>query len=789
MAETTEKSILLFVPAFVSRLTTEPGELVVAANGSGSRCVAAYPCSLAKAMEKIRALNRAGGLTRDMTVSFKGGLYALKAPLTLTPFDSGTNGYTITWAPYRGQRVVLSGGFTVDNWILHDAARGIYRARVPAWADFRQLWVNGRRAIRARGLEGATFLRTATGFMSSASGLEHFSSLDGVELVGFNEWRSFRCGVDVLSGASIILEQPCWENATGPVQPDDGFTTVARVENAYELLDEPGEWYLDRGRHVVYYMPRPGEDMTGLSVIAPRLQTLLAVNGTAHAPVQNLIFSGLIFSHANWSAPSGRHGYAPLQAGFHYTGAGQLTRTPAAVTFRRARHLRVQGNTFSHLGGAGLSVRDGSQQVYISGNRFEDIASSALQIGDIDDASAPAARQNRNISVIGNSITAPGQDYHDGVGIFAGYVRDTVIENNELSDLPYTGISVGWGWGVHSYAANNRIIDNWIENAVSMLEDGGAIYTLGPQPNSEISGNYICMQRGRYGTLYLDQGSSGFSIYRNVFSHVGDTWLYLWYHDIHDNHAWCNFTDNMSCRDDGFANSIETTTLVKAGSWPAEAVAIMDEAGTGAGRSRSSFCRQVPEVLLVEDDTAKDESGSRRQMAAALYTGGIPFVNWDTEGGYNEPGRLDLHPFTTVVWDAGQGEAWEAGPADDAALTSWLESGGKKLFMASKTYHHLVSGALRAEYFNLHQSIGYSSASRLEVINWLGSGEIALQGAVNTLPISGGSDNQTVFRDGLLSLGTSYDAEGYKTVYWAFPFDQLADPAEQALFMDRILSW
>jgi hypothetical protein len=788
-------SILTLVPAFIVKpaYPTWGDQLVVSPSGSGTACTSSTPCSLTTARDRIRARNSRGGLSSDVTVLLKKGTYALSSTFSLTAADSGTNGYTVTYASAVGGRAVLDGGVTIGGWVLHDGNRGIYRASVPSWLTIRQLHVNGRRAQRARGLDNASFVRTDYGFTCRGSCLAGLADLTGVELVGFNEWRSFRCRVAGTSGDAIYMQDPCWNNAVGNGQPDDGFDSVAWVENDYTLLDTAGEWYLDQGGDQLYYLPRADENLATARVVAPRVQTPVSATGSAAAPVHDIDFINLDFAHANWTAPSTADGYADLQAGFHYRGSNMtLTRTPAAVNVVGGRNLGFYGNRFSALGGAGLSVHRASSAVTISGNRFEDIASSAIQLGDIDDAGASGNNRNYGYRVTDNVIIEAGALYHDGVGIFAGYLRDSHISNNELFDLPYSGISLGWGWGVQSYASGNRISGNLVENVMQTLEDGAAIYTLGPQPGSSIDNNYLCMQSGTNGGIYPDQGSSGFSIHHNVLSHVGHSWLFLWTANVNANHAWHNFTDNVSMIDDGTANVVEDTILVQGGNWPAEASAIMAVAGLSSGGSgRSSFCSLRPTALLVEDDTEVAESGGRWALAKAMYDSGVPFANWDTQGGYDEPTVSQLASFSTVVWDAGQGEFWEAGPASSGALSSWLDLGGRKLLLVSKAYHQSpLPDSLARNYLGLNTpSPSLFTLASIRATGWLGTATYPLKRNLETSPVSGGSDSTVIVQASGQRLGQSRTVNGSKAIYFGVPFDLVADDTDRAVLMQRMLAW
>ena len=323
------------------------------------------------------------------------------------------------------------------------------------------------------------------------------------------------------------------------------------VENAFELLDEAGEWYLDRPAKTIYYKPRPGEDLTKLQVVVPALETLVEMRGSIESPVRNVTFRNLTFADATWLQPS-RIGHADVQANFLDDPARPLSRngvvatihneqlkSPANVVCRHAEGVTFDGCTFTRLGGAGLDVEQGGRVCEVIGCRFFDISASAIQIGNVgrdDHHPADERRIVRDNAVRNCLIHDCCLEYKGGVGVFIGYTQRTTVANNEIRDLPYTGVSVGWGWGEEdagggaykvqgpfyqqpTVCRENRITNNHIHHVMRDLHDGGAIYTLGNQPGTLIACNHIHDNRGDPGGIYLDEGSgfieiTGNSVYR-----------------------------------------------------------------------------------------------------------------------------------------------------------------------------------------------------------------------------------------------------------------------------------
>jgi len=499
--------------------------LYVSPTGTGTACSETRPCSLEGARQKVRTLNATR--SDSIVVFLRGGTYELQKPFVLGPLDSGRAPYDVIYEAYPGETPVLSGGIVIRGWSLADPQRHIWKTTVDSSLDTRQLYVNGVRAVRARsaaGLAGA--FRSADGYSTTDQSIATWRNPGDIEFVFQAKWTEMRCGVAQVAGNRITMKQPCFRNST--VRPSLGVTAdrPTYIENAYELLDEPGEWYLDRPGHTLYYIPRAGEDLARATVVAPRLELLLGAVGTPTAPVHNIRFSGLTFAYATWLRPNGNDGFSETQANFTLTGTswpsdGNWTKTPANVTVRSASHVAFTCNAFIHLGGAGLTFEHGSHDNVIARNVFTDISANGIQLGDVDQPFPAPDRSATDNEISNNVIHDLPKEYHGGVGIWVGYASNTLIAHNELYDLPYTGISNGWGWGIPSYAGRNRIVHNVVHHHVQLLTDGGGIYTNGVQGTSlstgtRIEGNVVYDQPNPPGAIYLDDGSRFVTVTNNL---------------------------------------------------------------------------------------------------------------------------------------------------------------------------------------------------------------------------------------------------------------------------------
>ncbi len=652
----------------------------VAADGSGTACTAAAPCALATAQALVRA--RAPTMSEDFDIQLRGGTYALDAPLQLGPEDSGHNGFRVRYLAQAGELPVLDGGRRVTGFTLYDGARDLYRAAFSG--QTRHLFVDGQRATRARGRIAGTTRKTydaggaPTGYTTTDVSLLDLLRPADLEVFSTVAWKSFRCGVQTLAaggdGVVLTLDSPCWEYAHrhgGPFAID----VPDYLENALELLDTPGEWYHDAAAGYLYYRPRPGEDPSSAEVVAPLLEQLLVADGAHDVTLQ-----GLAFRHATWLEPSTAAGYPPLQAGVLIRGAvqpgtaywyGDAPRsTPGAVVLRDSDRLHLRDCSVAHLGAAALEVRAGSDDNVIEGNRFVDLSSSALRLGDVYPETAAAVAGN---VFANNFVSEASVELVDAPAIFVGYASGSRILHNELRATPYSGISLGWGWSdAATFAGDNEVTGNVIGPVLTRLADGGGVYTLSTQPGSRVSGNVIAGASGRYAIgLYFDQGSEHFEVDGNLVAGASD-WLMLQAtyaplaqgNDVHDNFTdtagwYCCSADFGCCTD---RNTIAGNTIVAPGAWPRQARELAAQAGLEPG---FIHLRDPRTSVEAEDyrhggsgvgfyDRSPGDSGGASQRETRLPDGPSYSVSF-------APDDVDLYPCLTcsgerVVGDTEDGE-------------------------------------------------------------------------------------------------------------------------------------
>ena len=519
-------------------------------------------------VDRARTAVRADPVRGQCTVNVNvaSGTYRLAAPIRFEPEDSGSPQAEVVYraAPGNREPVVLSGGIVVDGF---DCSALICRADVPSWPRgriARQLWDDDVGVVRVRSdydpcaaIQAANpvYARNDLGyallFGAYAPVLLH---PEWAEVVTVTQWKMMRCPLLPIPGTSLFPDPQCWWNANTYPAPWN-FQLLSWIENASEYLDQPGMWFLDPESRTLHYWPsRPG--VPG-RVVVPLLETLVDVIGEPGRPVTNLRFSGLQFSHATWNGPN-TDGYVADQSGNFVRGPGYqanltghqkiVESTPGNVNVRWARGITFENDVFAHLGAMALWFGTGAQDSAVVDSTFTDVSSSAVQVGGVDldvNVRASANDLTSSIRIVNNDISFTGRDYFDTAGIFVMFSAGTTIQNNTIDHTPWSGIAIGWGWGLldeggfpgmpyahwfewgtfgtPTVARDHRIVSNRISHFLEQMWDGGSVYVNGSQGTSPENGlvlqlNVADHKRPRAGgnVFYTDAGSRYVTFDQNV---------------------------------------------------------------------------------------------------------------------------------------------------------------------------------------------------------------------------------------------------------------------------------
>ncbi|WP_308170042.1 RICIN domain-containing protein [Acrocarpospora catenulata] len=706
--------------------------LYASPSGTGTACTSAQPCSVSAAQTAVRSLN--GAMSGDIVVELADGVYRLAAPLRLTAADSGNNGYTVKWQAAAGARPAISGARAVTGWSVADSAKNIWRANVGTGIDTRQLYVNGAVATRARTqVNRADFTATSTGMRFSNSALSYLNNLanqNRVEMESVNSFTDRYVTVQSISGNFITMQQPGWNNNTFGY---DTFTQPHRagplyLANAYEFLDAPGEWYINPGTGVLYYIPANGQNMSNVSVELPVLQSLVNIGGTYDAPAHHITFSGITFTGTTWLGPSSNQGYADQQTGAYIAGnwnwpADRLTscqngctqfeaarpnwsQMPAAVQVSAAGNITFTDSQFVNLGQTAVGIGNdanahasgvglGAGDITITRSEIARSSAGGIVVGGVRaDAHHPGDQRmvNRNITVTNNRIHDLGLDYRGIVSVLTTYVTNTNVSHNEVYNLPYTGMSIGYGWGANDAGGNNnyagrglynyqprystpttasgnQLVGNYVHDVMQQMNDGGCIYTLSANPNGMIRDNY-CLRTNGYFGVYFDEGSRYYTVTNNVFSNTG-TWATANYWGGENMGNWTvtnnwstNGSTNVSNGDRG--NVVSGNVTVTNGNWPSGAQAVMASAGPQTGTSPS------PSPSPSGSTSALRGVGSNRclDVNGASQANGAQAQIWDCNGQNNQQwtstSSSELRVYGNKCLDVNGG-----GTADGTAVIIW----------------------------------------------------------------------------------------------------------------------
>ncbi len=531
--------------------------------------------TIAKAQQVARTL--VPSMTQDVVISINDGTYFLNQTLNFTNLDSGINGYNVIYRAINRGAVTINGGVLLTNWQIHDASNNIYKTQLTTNLNVRTFFVNGQRAPRARSNDG-------TGWSADATN------------------KRFNCPVAVQTWSEnvdleVVIKQTVWTQQRVPISGvnngianvDAAFINMNQwasfpsgtpqyIENAYELLDDYGEWYYSKSTGVLYYKPRLSENIFSANVLLPRIENLINLN-----QAQDLHFVGINFVGTTRYKTNIR-GYFHSQGDIEF----DWTSSEAAVQLVKTKNVLFKSCSFNKLGTSGISLLSGCSGNAVFNCTFNDISGVAISLSQpqinssgINLNNTPAANVEDNNWIYNNSISTIGVEYAGHPAIMVGSGTRHLICNNEIFNLPYTGIHVGWGWNNTVKITENSVIAfNRIDKIMTEMKDGGGIYTIGSMPNTIIKNNYIQDVDVNHDghALYPDEGSANIIWDSNVIGNPVNYWMYLWSNNSINNQIVNNFSQSPSKNIVGTTNADVNNTNVF-GEWPLAAQKIINSAG------------------------------------------------------------------------------------------------------------------------------------------------------------------------------------------------------------------
>ncbi|WFF04245.1 ricin-type beta-trefoil lectin domain protein [Micromonospora sp. WMMD964] len=534
--------------------------------------------TLQRARDVVRTVN--ANMTGDINVYLRGGSYPISSTVEFGQSDSGTNGYRVIYGAYANEKPILDGGVQVTGWTQHSG--NIWKAPLDRANKLRALYVNDKRAVMATktvssgGCFGTYNITAGQAAWAWESGSQcdgarynqnDFPAIarnqDDIEIETGTTWTTAIVGVRQVTtdgGSRVALfQQPGAAIAQGAFNGNAQVGGTHKLMNAYEFLDAPGEFYYDKGAKTVYYYKASAENMSTATVYAPNnVTTVLRVAGTSttsHA--RNITFSGLTVRHSDWNlfnvagssykqAQQGNLGaQAYAKGNFHVYHYRNVDLTPGIIQIQNADGLLLQRNRIEHTGADGISLINDVQGTQLIGNATNDIAGSAINVGHPqhvyigDGTSTNREKYLPQVEGLPKNIDIKNNYIYDSAVLFNGhspisaYFVDTLsIQRNRIEKAPWSGITMGWGWWNFdgssgsiqpnrptTTARNNTISHNHIIDTVQRLSDTAPIYTLGSQPGTTITNNYLqgVPSGHKYG-LHPDEGSAFITFRDNVLS-------------------------------------------------------------------------------------------------------------------------------------------------------------------------------------------------------------------------------------------------------------------------------
>ncbi|MEQ6120952.1 right-handed parallel beta-helix repeat-containing protein [Reichenbachiella sp. MALMAid0571] len=533
--------ILFLILAFGCSAPPNPYNIYVSSGGLNSN-----DGSINKPIASLhQAIKMSRNIKKDQPINIwlANGIHRITEPLTL-----GTSDSLLNFRAVPNEKPVISGGMVISKWTKE--TNGLYSAQLTKDApdEIRELFINKQRAIRARHPNN-NYLRIAkagedkrTNFFFAEGDFPKVKNHESIELILLHDWSISRISVKSIDWDHNQLTTVDWIgtkvldffNLTHWEEQPRYF-----LENAIEFLDTPGEWYYDQTERKIFYYPNPNEAPEDIKAVIPVASQLVTISGNSKTrqKASKITFQGITFEYTAWQIP--KEGYCGIQACMfdnRQADNNSWNWVPAAIELDLSSNCQFSNCVIRHVGGSAIWFRENTDNCTLTESHIYDVSGNGVNIGEGQKRKTDKNGEfwwqvtpeeaTHNFTVSNSLIEQCGQQFYGAVGIWGGLIANTTIERNEIRNMPYTGVSLGWMWSPQpTPCRENTITGNHIHHILNKLSDGGGIYTLGLQPESVISNNLIhdvTVNAGRAESngMFLDEGVTGVVVENNIVYNI-----------------------------------------------------------------------------------------------------------------------------------------------------------------------------------------------------------------------------------------------------------------------------
>ncbi|WP_246112861.1 PDZ domain-containing protein [Allorhodopirellula solitaria] len=408
--------------------------------------------------------------TESVTVHVADGVYSLPETVVFTAQDSGTEAAPVVYQSENEGGAVISGGTPLDlTW--EPFRDGIFMAKTEDGLQIDQLFVGGQNQRMARYPNFDSEKTTAPyqGFAADAFSPDRAARWKNpaggyIHAMHRARWGGYHYLITGKNSAGEVTYEGGWQNNRQMGMHEDH----RMVENIFEELDAPGEWYHDASSSTLYYMPEPGMVLADAMIEVVRLRHLIEFRGSESSPVQFVTLQGFTFRHA---ARTFMETKEPLLRSDWtiYRGGG--------VVLEGTQDVSIEDCHFDQLGGNAIFISNYNRRAVVKGCHIHDCgASGVCWVGDPDAVRNPLFeyRQTNDLAKIDRTpgprtnnypadsivedclIHAVGSVERQPAGVQISMSRRITVRDCSIYDCARAGINIGDGtWGGHLIERND----------------------------------------------------------------------------------------------------------------------------------------------------------------------------------------------------------------------------------------------------------------------------------------------------------------------------------------------